>query len=193
MRLLRLVLGLLMVVAISFGGELVVNGGFETNDGYHSAPPWIFTAAAYNSDFFYGALEGDNVYDGFSAAQFGAGDVGYYDTISQVLATVPGDSYTFSFYLDVLNGAGSGEIALWNGTEVMSLFNVAQSYTFYSFSETATSATTTIAFEGYNTPSWSGLDDVSVQGASAIPEPASFALIAPALLGLAALRRKFGR
>jgi hypothetical protein len=89
------------------------------------------------------------------------------------------------------DGSDNGQIVYWDGNQVLNLTNFTQGYTFYSFDEIASGASTTIAFAGYNVPSWNGVDDVSVQGT--IPEPATFALIAPALLGLVALRRRFSR
>jgi hypothetical protein len=177
--------------ATSYAGELVLNGGFEDVTGLQSAVGWTFTPAAEGSDFFYGGLP----HSGDYAAVFGGVDRGYYDTISQVISTVAGSSYTFSFWLIAgSDGFDDGQIAYWDGNPVLNLTNFDQNYTFYSFDEVASSANTTIAFAGFNGPSWNYVDDVSVQGAGGtIPEPATLALIAPALLGLVALRRRFSR
>jgi hypothetical protein len=191
MKIARLLICLLMVAwATSYAGELVVNGGFEDVLGEQSAVGWTFTPAASGSDFFYGS-DGLPVHAGNNAAQFGGTSTGYYDSISQVLSTVAGDSYRFSFLLYGYDGSDNGQIVYWDGNQVLNLTNFTQGYTFYSFDEIASGASTTIAFAGYNVPSWNGVDDVSVQGT--IPEPATFALIAPALLGLVALRRRFSR
>lgn len=184
---------LIGALATSHAGELVVNGGFETildgGEGPSIAPGWTFQAAPDGSDFHYdGApLSGSN------AASFGGTTSGSYDIISQVIPTTPGTLYTFSFWLNAGSGEGldNGEIVSWDGTQVLHLTNFVQDYTFYHFNVSASTENTTISFAGYNTPDWNNLDDVSV--GSGVPEPASFLLLAPALIGLAALRRKFGK
>lgn len=194
MKIARLLICLLVGAwATTYAGELVVNGGFENLIDVDTAVGWTFTPAGSGSDFYYGT-GGGGVYSGAYAAEFGGVSTGYYDTISQVLSTVAGDSYTFSFWLSGVDGSDNGQTAYWDGNQVLNLTNFTQGYTFYSFDVVASGASTTIAFAGYNVPSWNGLDDVSVQGqAGAIPEPATFVLIAPALLGLVALRRRFSR
>lgn len=115
----------------------------------------------------------------------------YGDTISQVINTVPGTAYTFTFWLWSDDGGDNGQQALWDGTVVLGpLVNFQQGWTQYSFTKTVTSSTTTIEFAGYNVYSFNSLDDVSVEGV--VPEPSSLVLIGVGLAGLGFLRRRRG-
>jgi hypothetical protein len=79
------------------------------------------------------------------------------------LATVPGRSYTFSFWY-WSSGQGPNDFhALWNGTELYAEINPdAHDYQQHTFTVTATGTSTTIQFLARNDPAWDGLDDVSV-------------------------------
>jgi len=170
----------------SSASNLVMNPGFETGD----LTDWTFTAAASGSDFFVGA---EGAHSGTYAAWFGAVTPPYVDTISQVLPTVSGDTYTFSFWLQHTPGVDENTFqAYWGGTTVYSVLDIGTfAYTQFTFTEVA-SGPTTIAFAGYEVPSWFQLDDVSVTP-SAVPEPTALTLAGIAgLAGLAySLRRRF--
>jgi hypothetical protein len=63
--------------------------------------------------------------------------------------------------------------------------------THYSYTELATSSSTTLTFGFRQDPSWLGLDDVSVARATGVPDSTFTAsLLGLGLLGLVALRRK---
>jgi hypothetical protein len=162
-------------------GGLVTNPGFETG-----MTGWTFTPASCGVDFYVGGP----AHTGSYAAHFGGECVGSYDTISQVIPTEVGATYTFSFWLDSNNGNGNGERALWDGSAVLDLTNFAQGWTEYSYTVKATGSSTTIAFAGYNVPSerWNGVDDVLVT--ENIPEPSAWVLALGGILGVITLRKR---
>lgn len=112
-----------------------------------------------------------------------------FNTISQTLTTVVGQTYTISFWVfgdhpNLLNVTFGGS-TLFNGT-APSIGRYVQ----FTFDSTATSTATVLAFSGQRTVGGVELlDDVS---ASSVPESSSFLLLGTGLLGAAAgLRRKF--
>jgi MYXO-CTERM domain-containing protein len=112
-----------------------------------------------------------------------------FDTISQTLTTVIGQTYTISFWVasdqpNFLNVTFGGS-TLFNGTAP-----AIGDYVQFAFDSTAASTSTVLAFSGQRTAGGiEVLDDVSVS-ASGVPEPATWLLTPVALLGLGALRRR---
>jgi hypothetical protein len=146
-------------------GNLVVNGGFETGD----FTGWTTHPADMGSDF---GVVNINAHSGSYSARFGSGVEDNYDSISQDLPTVPGTTYTVSFWLYNPTGGVSGFIASWGGTELLNLEDPdVFAYTPYTFTETATGSTTTLGFQAYEVPDYYYLDDVSVV---ANPPPAPY-------------------
>jgi hypothetical protein len=158
--------------------NLIVNGGFETGD----FTGWKTTPAAAGSDFGvagkgtlfpkvgkYGPHTGNNY------AFFGAVTPLFQDSISQTFATKAGTKYTFSYWLADDGTAPAKFDAYWNGNLVSEITGPkAFGYTLFSFTETATSTTTTIQFSAYQVQKFFSLDDVSV---TALPEPPALALV----------------
>jgi len=190
--------GLLLVGARPVAAsDLVLNGGFDLDSPPAGTAPldWTLTNAASGSDFFVGAGPGFGAFSPPNSANFGA--VGSLDDIlSQTLATVSGATYTLSYELahDSTNQENDFS-ASWGGVVIPGsvLVNVASfNYTLFSFTETATSSSTVLQFNGREVPAWFDLDNVSVTG-SAIPEPSSMVLAAIgglALVGYAWRRRR---
>lgn len=145
--------------------SLVQNGGFETGD----FTGWRLIGDTVNSSPFgttiYDAVEGANnyplvVHSGNYGAFLGDTQVA---TLSQALATIPGDNYLFSFWLDnPASGANQTFQVYWNGASLYSITNPpAFSWTNFEFVATA-AGNDTIQFGVENDSSYFGLDDVGV-------------------------------
>ena len=93
--------------------ELVQNGGFETS----TFSSWTATPASSGSIF---GVSTTNPHTGIYAAYFGATGT-QDDSISQTLATVAGQSYTFSFWLahPYANSTPNDFTVSWNGTSLI--------------------------------------------------------------------------
>ncbi len=160
-------------VTVNAPPNLVVNGNFETGDftgwtlGGNYGMSWAGAQTSVDSQ----------AESGQYAAAIGA--MGSDATLSQTLQTVAGKQYTLSFWL-ANNGAGTNDFTVkWNGATVMALANApAQGYTQYTFTVTATGATSTLEFDGRQDPSSWRLDNISVTGigtqASSVPTITSF-------------------
>jgi hypothetical protein len=117
-------------------------------------------------------------------------------SLSQILATVAGQSYALDYFLANF-GEGAQESpnnfsVLVDGNALSSLTNIpTQPYTEYSFGFTATGPSTTLTFTGGDTPFGLFLDDVSVTATeSSTPEPGPTALLAGvSLTGVVAVVR----
>jgi hypothetical protein len=169
----------------------LVNGGFETGD----FTGWTLTNVT--ADDFVSVLSNSGnpslpPNPGNYEAYLGkSGSVG---AISQSFATTIGQTYTVSFWLasDDINTANTNVFqALWNGqaqniNPVLNA-NLASPYTQYLFTATASSSSSTIAFNFQNDPSVFHLDNVD---ATPTPIPAAAWLLGSGLMGLVGFRRK---
>lgn len=176
-RIQRLLRAMALAAVPAMAGNIVTNPGFETGD----FTGWTVTSGAAVSTF--GPHSG--TYDAKFYASVCCG------MISQTLATTAGQSYTFSFWLYVGTVGASDEFdALWNGTQIYQDLghSLGPFYQLLSFTETASSNATAIAFRGQNTPSVSRLDDVTVQ-ATPTPEPSTMVLLCLGSAVLFARRR----
>ena len=162
--------------------NLITNSGFETGD----FTGWTVT----NTTGLVSVLNNSVLtpHSGVFAAV--NGNHNPLATIAQTLVTTPGQTYTFSFWLQELNNnspPSNSFAALWNGGPLLSLVNAANfPYRQYSYTVSATSASSTISFVGFTLPLAWVLDDVSLEQTT--PEPTSLVFMLGA--GMLALRRR---
>jgi hypothetical protein len=151
--------------------EHIVNGGFETGD---------FTGWTVNDPTDETFVDSGNPHSGTFSAFFGA--IGTDGTITQTIATVPGNHYTFSFWF-LSDGATPNDFsASFGGVTVFSVTNdPSHGYVQHTFDVVATGTSTVVQFAGRNDPGFLQLDDVSVTGAfTAGPAVANGFVAAPA-------------
>ena len=112
---------------------------------------------------------------------------------AQLLPTVAGTYYTVSFWIDFNGGLNEASLS-WDGTTIIDLIDApANGWQQYVFTEYAATDATSFSFGLSQYSGYSGLDDISVTGASsATPLPATLPLFATGLgaLGLLGWRRK---
>jgi hypothetical protein len=165
----------------SYGGNLIVNGGFETGDftgwtlggntaGTYVGPPFPSTPG--------------HAFSGEHAAVLGA--IGAFGTLSQTFATDPGTRYELTLW-----GANGGEppnevtITLNGITAFEAIDDPVHDYVLHVFDFTATGTTYTLLFDyEHGTSGAFVIDDVSV---TSIPEPSTLTLFGVGVGVLAAL------
>jgi hypothetical protein len=162
----------------------VGNGGFETGDFID----WNLMGST-SLAFALGADDGDvagaNALPGASDVQFVRSGLygaylGEYDwdgfppvgTLSQSIATTVGQQYLVSFWLTSVASGGATTpnsfVARWNGSPLYARTNLgAFAWTNLQFVVPATATRTTLEFAFNNTPAAFGLDDVTVEAATA--------------------------
>jgi hypothetical protein len=135
------------------GGELVTNGGFETNN----FNGWTLSGSTG------GAFVGGNAHTGTHAANLGP--VGSEVFLAQNLATTAGVTYTLDYWL--ANGGGPANQfeayvngAVVTGSQVVN--SAAFGYREYRFTFVAAGTTTELKFGARQDPAYFYLDDVSV-------------------------------
>lgn len=188
----------LWIVAPAAKANIVLNGDFDANSPTPDTAPldWTLITATSGSDFFVGTGEFWGSFSSPNAANFGATGA-FDDTLEQTLTTVAGESYTLTYELAHASSDAANDFSVsWGGVTIPGsvLVNTAGfDYQSYSFTVTATSSSTVLAFAGREVPSWFDLDDVSVTPLGiATPEPGYFAILGVVFVGLVA-RRYFQR
>jgi hypothetical protein len=185
------ILGMGTAVLAHADNNLVTNGSFETGDftGWTLSGDTTFTGVC-NASTCPGGFPPE---DGTYAAYFGP--VGDTATISQMIATTPGDQYSLSFYLANPVGGTPNYFDVTFGNSSFSFTNFGTAFTWQQFTLTtvATTDQTQLSFTFRNDPSYWFLDNVTVQqSGGTVPEPGTLALFGSGVLGIAGIaRRKF--
>jgi len=173
------------VAAGSVGGaaaapNLVTNGGFETGD----FTGWL---AAANSYPMY--IVTSPVQEGAYAAQIAGYSYGP-DTLSQVISTAVGQTYTLSFWYSQDQALLNGIDVTWNGSSVYAATDELVGGYQHVLASVVGTGSDSLVFGAYNDPAFTYLDNVSVS--AAVPEPATWALsiVGFGLLGATVRRRR---
>lgn len=180
----------------SISNNMVANCGFETGD----FTGWTISGNTTNPGGNYYGVDGFDAQSGNYGAYMSQDLLGTGSTVnlSQTLSTVAGQQYQISFWLDQdtppTTGYTHSFTAMFGSTTMLSLTPTVSSpgpngvWTEYTFTETATAASTLLEFLFENDDSYWSFDDVS---AVPLPEAPTGLMAATALGAMLLLRRKY--
>jgi len=204
-RLPRLAVAAMCLTSFSWAANIVVNPGFESGDltGWtvnNSADlPWIVQGPGGR---------GGNPFDGGFYANTGCvgaqcitGTTSQQASLSQLLNTTAGQTYSLSFWFSTDNNGAPNELdVLWNGASILDLgpggtLGSISSFTQFTVGGLLGTGSDTLTFLGRQDPAYNALDDVCVSTgsvcavSSSSPEPSSILLIGSVLPLIALVRR----
>jgi hypothetical protein len=152
-----------VAVRLNIGQSIVQNGGFETGD----FTGWTLVGDTVVSNVLYNVVATDVDFPGLAhSGTFGARlhERGFSATLSQTLATTPGQRYLVTWWLEnPLSSRTQKFKANWNGTNFVSLTNPAAfGWVSFQFVGVAAGTNAVLQFAAENDTNYFGLDDVSV-------------------------------
>lgn len=170
---------LTLALPASAATNLVSNGGFEEG--------WLSDWSGTVLDNPFSGVECVSGTAAAGACQAFLATYGSTDTLSQDLATSAGQRYIVSFTFTSDGSAPASFAASFGGQMLYFASGLAAGTQVLSFTTTAVSSSSALTFSFNNDPGYYTLDAVSV---TAVPEPATAALMGLGMLGLAAWRRR---
>ena len=176
----------LAFTSVASADNLLVNGGFESGD----FTGWVDLNGLDNSDVICPDPTDPSFVPPIEGSCYGEfGPVGHMGTLAQGFNTLPGQTYEVSFALASDGGTPNSFAANFGGVSLLSATNLINTNGFvaHTFFVAATDTQTTLSFDFRDDPGHLLLDAVEV---SAVPEPATLALVGIALAGLAWRRRR---
>lgn len=142
--------------------NLIMNGGFESGN-----VDWIYKGDAY----LHGADLLDPAHSGTTMGYMGPYSPSGQSSISQTIATVPGETYTVDFW--IASNGGDGVIYVdFGNKEGFSQYNPGGYYSYleYGFKAVATDANTVFTIGSYGVTATFFFDDITV---THVPETGS--------------------
>jgi hypothetical protein len=183
----RYLVSLFMVMLLLISGQaalanLVSNPGFETGDFSF----WTQSGNLGNTGV---TTSGFDVHSGTYGSRWGpVGSLGY---ISQDIPTTAGSNYEISLWYHPVGLFTSELFVEWGADVLMDVQNIpGGNWIQYGFTVAGLAGHTTLTIGLRNDPNWDGLDDISVDPVSNVPEPSSLFLLGAGLAVLALCLRK---
>ena len=184
--------------SLTHAAELVTNGSFENPalggawEAVSNLQGWVNTTEStieiQTSGLGYITAANGNQY-----MELNGNLPSYVHTTA--LATVAGDSYTFSFAYAGRSDGGTNTIdVLWDGSVIQAALHApsTSAWTYYCYTVTAqgndTAGFSSIPYGGGSYGNF--IDNVSVVGPTATPLPAALLFVAPALAGVFGFSRR---
>jgi hypothetical protein len=113
-------------------------------------------------------------------------------TLSQVLPTTVGTSYLITFFArnSLLGDVNNLLSVSFGGVSVFSAPLVSVDYVQFTTTAVASGTSTTLSLTGFNSPSFTLVDDLSVTELATVPEPSTWALLGTGLIAVGAVARR---